>query len=56
MIPLIYGVYCYFTFCISDFTDLDFFSPHFCQIFQGSLNLAYFFKNAAFCFIDCLGF
>jgi hypothetical protein len=31
--------------CISDFTDLGFFSPHFSQICQGSVNLAYFFSE-----------
>jgi hypothetical protein len=42
--------------CISDFTDLGFFSPHFCQVCQGSVNLAYFLKEPAFCFIDSLYF
>jgi hypothetical protein len=40
--------------CISDFTDLGFFSPHFSQVCQGSVNLIYFFKEPAFCFIDSL--
>jgi hypothetical protein len=35
-------------FCISDFTDLGLFPPHFSQICQGSANLIYFFKEPAF--------
>jgi hypothetical protein len=31
-------------FAFSDFTDLGFFSPHFSQVCQGSVNLIYFFK------------
>jgi hypothetical protein len=31
-----------------------FFSPHFSQVCQGSVNLIYFFKEPAFCFIDSL--
>jgi hypothetical protein len=31
---------------------LDFFSPHFSQVCQGSVNLVYFFNEPAFCFID----
>jgi hypothetical protein len=44
-------------FVISPFAFLivliwAFFSPHFSQICQGSVNLVYFFKEPAFCFID----
>jgi hypothetical protein len=45
---------CHFPFCISDFTDLGFFSPHFNQIYQGSVNLVYFFNEPAFSFVDTL--
>jgi hypothetical protein len=47
-----HGVFCYLPFCISDFTDLGFLSPNFSQVWQGSVNLTYFFKEPAFCFID----
>jgi hypothetical protein len=30
------------------------FSPHFSQVCQGSVNLIYFFKEPAFCFIGSL--
>jgi hypothetical protein len=33
---------------------LGFLSPHFSQICQGCVNLIYFFKEPAFCFIDPL--
>jgi hypothetical protein len=49
----LHGV-CYLPFCISDFTDLSFFSPHFSQVCQESVNLIYFFKEPIFCFIDSL--
>jgi hypothetical protein len=31
-----------------------FFSPHFSQVCQGSVNPVYFFKEPAFCFVDSL--
>jgi hypothetical protein len=33
---------------------LGLFPPHFSQICQGLVNLVYFFKEPAFCFIDSL--
>jgi hypothetical protein len=48
------GICCYLPFCISDFTDLGFFFPHFSQVCQGSVNLVYFFKEPAFYFIVSL--
>jgi hypothetical protein len=48
------GVCCYLSFCISDFTDLGLFPPHFIQICQGFVNLVYFFKEPTFCFDDAL--
>jgi hypothetical protein len=39
---------------ISDFTDLGFFRPHFSQVWQGFVNLVYFFKETAFLFVDSL--
>jgi hypothetical protein len=40
--------------CVSDFTDLGFFSPQFSQVCQGYVNLVYFLKETAFCFVDSL--
>jgi hypothetical protein len=52
-IPVVFVVISSFAF--SDFTDLGFFfSPHFSKICQGFVNLVYFFKQEAFCFIDSL--
>jgi hypothetical protein len=51
---MITTVCCYLPFCISDFTVLDFISPQFSQVFQGSVNLIYFLKEPAFCFMDSL--
>jgi hypothetical protein len=51
-----HGVCCYLPFCISDFTDFDFFSLHFSQVCQGSVNLVNFFKELSFCFTDSLYF
>jgi hypothetical protein len=48
------GVCCHLPFCTADFTDLGFFSPYFIQAYQESVNLIYFFKEPAFCFIDFL--
>jgi hypothetical protein len=39
---------------MSNFTNLDHFPPHFSQICQGIVDLAYLFKVPAFCFIDSL--
>jgi hypothetical protein len=39
---------------VSDFTTLGLFPLHFIWIFQGLVNLVYFFKEPAFCFIDSL--
>jgi hypothetical protein len=44
-------VFCYFLFCISDFTNLGLFPPHFSQICQWSVNLVYFFQRT--CFLFC---
>jgi hypothetical protein len=49
-------VYCYLPFVISNFINLGLFPPHFIQIYQEFVNLTYFFKNPAFCFIDSLLF
>jgi hypothetical protein len=35
---------------------MGFFSLHFSQVCQGTVNLVYFFKKPAFCFIDFLYF
>jgi hypothetical protein len=39
---------------VSDFTNLGLFPPYFSQICQGLVNLVYWFKEPAFCFIDSL--
>jgi hypothetical protein len=41
-------------FFVSDFTDFGLFPPLFSQICQGFVNLVYFFKEPAFCFVDSL--
>jgi hypothetical protein len=56
MIPWISVVFVFislFEFLI--FSDLGFFSPHFNQVFQGSVNLVYFFKESV-SFILCIFF
>jgi hypothetical protein len=49
-----HGVCYYFPCFVSDFANLGLFPPHFSQICQGPVNLVYFFKEPAFCFIDSL--
>jgi hypothetical protein len=47
MIPWIFLVV-----VVSGFTNLGLFLPNFSQICQGLVNLVYFFKEPAFCFVD----
>jgi hypothetical protein len=52
MIPWISLLFVVIAFFVSDLTNLGLFSPHFSQICQGIVNLIYFLKESAFCFID----
>jgi hypothetical protein len=49
-----HGVYCYLSFFVSNFINLGLSPPHFSQICQGCVNIVYFFKEPAFCFVDSL--
>jgi hypothetical protein len=48
------GVGFYLTFFVSDVANLGHFPLHFSEICKGFVNLVYFFKVPAFCFIDSL--
>jgi hypothetical protein len=48
------GVCCCLPFFISNFINLGLFPPLSSQIYQGFVNLVYFFKEPAFCFVDSL--
>jgi hypothetical protein len=53
MIPCISLVFVVISpFSFSDFTNFGLFPPHFSKICQGLVNIVYFFKEPAFCFID----
>jgi hypothetical protein len=48
----LHGVSFYLPFFISNFTNFCLFPSHLSQICQGLVNLVYFFKEPAFCFVD----